>query len=239
MKRILQCIAAVSMLAKLTAAYSQTDSLVCDKPYLGRISVRGEFDLISFRVSANEIFSITITEGANSGLSFTPYWRIVDRNGSPATSCGSLTFNSPADCGPLDPVGNPNRIEVTDFLNDDVGDCRMLLQSLTSTNAREGIVLKCDVPHIGAIGDSVDSDLLGFNMLTNERARITVLENPSPIGFTPYWRILDRPGRPAASCGSRTFNSPVECGPFDPSGNPYRLETMEFSMIAKALTRQE
>ena len=227
MKRFFYLVTAILLLIQVTSAQSQIDSLVCDKPYLGRIATIGDSKLISFRVSENEIFSITIVKSSPAGTNFNPYWRILDRSGVPASSCGSQTINSSEDCDSLSPTGNPYRIEVTDFFNDDTGNFRILLQRLTSNVACDDVLLTCNTPFTTTIDDAVDSDLFSFCAPDNERVSISVTLT-SGTNFNPYWRLLDGTGRPAVTCGSFTISSPVDCGPLPASGNPYRIHVTDF-----------
>ncbi len=229
MKRSSYLTAAIFLLIQAATAQSQTDSLRCDVPYVGRIATIGESDLISFSVSSNEIISFVVVATQPAGTNFQPYWRLVDRNGNPASSCGSRTTLRQADCGHLPASGNPYRIEVSDFFNDDVGNYRIHLQRLTIGSTCEDIPLTCDVPFVGVINDSVDTDLFSFNLSTNERFAVTIVRGSSSgINFQPYWRLLDRNGNPASSCGSWTTLRQADCGPLPTSGNPYRIEVTDF-----------
>jgi hypothetical protein len=223
-------VAALSLLAHATFGWSQTDSLKCDVPYLGRITTIGESDLVSFTISTDEKISFIIAKSSPAGANFQPYWRLLDRNGNPAASCGTYTLSPQVDCGPLPVSGNPYYLDIADFGNDDTGDYRIHLQRLSIASACESIPLSCDVAFAGALSDPVASDLLSFNVSENEKFTITLLRGgASGANFQPFWRLLDRDGNPAASCGARTLSTQVDCGPLPVSGNPYRIEVTDFN----------
>lgn len=116
MKTCSHLFAVMLVLVCAATVLSQTDSLKCDVPYVGRIASIGETDFVSFSVAANQIISIIIVPSVPAGTNFQPYWRLLDRFGNSASSCGASTISSQADCGPLPVSGNPYRIEITDFL---------------------------------------------------------------------------------------------------------------------------
>jgi hypothetical protein len=144
--------------------------LTCDIPFTGAIEDSVDTDLLSFTVPTNEKVSILILTDAPSGTNFQPYWRLLDSAGKPASSCGSFVLAMPfaIECGPLSPSGNPYRIELTDFFNDDKGTYIVRLLWRTSIGLCPPSQPILTTPANGAI--NVPINPTAFSWLTANRA---------------------------------------------------------------------
>jgi hypothetical protein len=211
------------------------DVLVCDTPLTGSIEDRIDTDLLRFSIAPGEILNITLDEIAPFDPGFDVEWRVLDSLGNPAASCGTFSDVDNRDCANLPSTGNPYRIEIRDRVGlglGEAGDYVAHLQRLTLPQGCEDstAVLVCDVPFVGTLDDPIDNDLVSFEVADGEIVHVTVLED-SP-GYSLSWRVIDRLGRPAASCGTFSAIFDGDCGPLPESGSPYRVQVRETQLDA-------
>jgi len=214
-------------LQRLTAQTAcENVEVSCDVPITLSIENTADTDLVSFDVSDEETVHISMVKLAGSGANFNPNWRLIDRAGNPARSCGAFSTLVTQDCGPLPGAGNPYRIDVEDGARNDIGSYSVHLQRLSFSRACEGIALLCDAAVTTTIDHVADTDLFPFRVAEGEIVRISVVKAVlgSAPNFGPSWRLLDGAGHPAVSCGGLTSSVSLDCGPLPVLGNPYRLE---------------
>jgi Na+-transporting NADH:ubiquinone oxidoreductase subunit NqrF len=202
-------------------------AIICDVPVSDSIDTILDKDFHSFSVIAGEIVSITVEE-VPSGQDFSPFWRLIDKIGQSAVSCGSSSTVDHRDCGPLPANGSPYSIEIQDYNNDNTGTYKVHIQRLTSSAACEGTALSCDTPAPGNIEDDFDTDLYNFSATEGEIVSIIVDKDPVSQDLAINWRLLDTTGAPAPSCGSDTSSDHRDCGPLPASGSPYTIEVHDY-----------
>ena len=136
------------------------------------------------------------------------------------------------DCGPLPASGNPYRLEVIDWQRNDTGAYRLHLYRLPAATACENSALACGVTQPGTIADPLDKHLYSFTLPPGDWPLITLVETaPSGALFEPTWRLLDASGRPVGQgfCGNFFGKgSDYDCGLLPASGNPYRIEVIDW-----------
>ena len=216
---------AMLTLSTIAGTASAQTPLACDTEVNGMISTPTEVDSFSFAVAADEIVGITVAKTTPSGLAFSPAWRLVDFNGSAASSCGFLSTARHLDCGPLDAAGSPYRIEISDNGENDTGSYSVYYQRLTDAQSCDQTALTCDVPTTGQIDNPLDTDLFSIAVADNEIISVTVLKgSPTGVDFQPAWRLLKSDGALADDCGNVSSAPQRDCGPLPASGSPYRVE---------------
>ena len=158
-------------LDKLRAATACDSAAIrCGVPVAGTIQTALESDLFRLpNIFEGDRAQITVTERAPLGASFTPSWRLLTADGSPASSCGAFTTGTQRICGPLSAAGNPYQIEIVDHLRDDIGSYDV---ALTFVNRN------CDSPPRPAprmVIDAPTAVTIGLNVTFRWH-----LENPDP-----------------------------------------------------------
>jgi hypothetical protein len=97
----------------------------CGDFLLAPINDPTDTDLIRILFAPDDVVTLSVYNWDPPGPDFTPEWRLLQADGSPAAFCGTWTTTSTASCGPLPAGGNPYRIEVRDFNEDSNGICHV------------------------------------------------------------------------------------------------------------------
>ena len=202
--------------------------LACDTPATFSLNPIGDTDLRTFGAIDDEIVQINVGEVAGSSTSFQAYWRVLDRSGAPASSCGSFNNGQRRDCGSLSAAEAPYQVEIKDLFGDDIGNYRIHLQRLTLERVCDRTSIVCDSTQNGDIEEIGDGDLWPVCVTDNTTLNITIEEQPgAPVQFQAYWRLLTREGLPASACGSFALSNERECGPLPAADRPYFLEVRD------------
>ena len=210
-------------LERLTAgAACEGTSLACDVVVSDSLQNREDSDLFSFSATNGEIVSVTVV--GDPPVQAT--WRLLAGSGTPVPGFeGFAARAAGTDCVPLSSGGNPYRIEVADAAHA-IGRYHVYLQRVTALSACENRVLQCGEIVTGSTENSLDTDLLSFNVVAGERVWVSVYERPgSGSQYEPVWRLLDASGNPAGSLGYfAQWGAHADCGILSPFVNPYVIQ---------------
>src|SRR5206468_3122497 len=133
-------------------------------PLDGTINDRTDTDLMTFNVSTDEEVSKVAT--ANGGAPNTnPARRPLPGDG---TQVRGLTGFGLFDDGPLTVSGTPYRVEIVDSGQNDTGTYLFPLQRLPPSAALFPYTTLFRSPLDGTINDRTDTDLMTFNVSTDE-----------------------------------------------------------------------
>jgi hypothetical protein len=218
-------------LERLTAgAACEGTSLACDVAVSDSLQSRDDSDLFSFSATNGEIVSVTVVGEPPARAA----WRLLTGSGTPMPGFEGFAVRGPGiDCGPLSTAGNPYRIEVADDGTQTTGRYRVYLQRVTSLSACENRVLQCGEIVTGSTENSLDTDLLSFNVVAGEQVWVSVHPRPgSGSQYRPAWRLLDASGSPVAPCGTFEWREPHaaghreagDCGILSPFASPYVIQ---------------
>lgn len=197
----------------------------CESSLTSSIEHVNDVDLIAFNAAHEETVRISVFKDASAAPNFASSWRLLDRNGFPASPCDAYTLTVSRDCGRLSAALNPYRIEIEDQLHNEAGTYHVHLQRLTPAAPCGVSDIACDTVVVGSIDPFVDSDLLSFAAGTNEMVRITVLKKlPYGPSFSTNWRLLGSDGVGFGSCEGFATTASRDCGPLSVFKSPYRIE---------------
>jgi hypothetical protein len=183
-----------------------TDCNVTTSNTVGSVNT-ADTNLHSFAGVANEkIYVIVTNEG---GTAFTPVWRLIAPDGTPATGCGSLT-TAFLDCT-LATTGS-YAVEVLDSFLDGSGTYGLQIQRLTAGRRCDAGSITCDTPVSLSVGTGgrADSNLHSFTAVAGEIVHITIANLGGAAGFAPFWRLLQPDGAPASGC-STFYSADRDC----------------------------
>jgi hypothetical protein len=186
---------------RLTAGQRCGTAINCDVPVSTTLSTRADTNLheLAFTPVVGE--RVHITFGNDGGTAFfTPAWRLLAPDGSPATGSGcDLLSPASRDCA-LN-VAGAYAVEVEDSSHDASSGSYSLNVLRLTAGQRCGAAITCDVAVNNTIGSRADVNLYEFTSVGNERVHITLGNEGGAAFFNPVWRLIAPDGSPAASCG--------------------------------------
>jgi hypothetical protein len=221
----------IALTTALGAAVARGQTLDCDTPISASIAVVGQVNehQLSFDVADGENIAFQMLKTGGT-IAFSPQARLLDTNGTPVVCASGSFAGNYYDCGPLPASGNPYRVEVSEFLNNDTGTYDLVVERLSAATACDAFPVMCDETVTGQIDDRLSENLHKFTFnvddSNNEIVRVT-LETTSgtQTGFSARYRLIDGAGKPAGNCTGMSFGA-RNCGPLLAAGNPYRVQVI-------------
>jgi hypothetical protein len=178
---------------RLTTSQRCGVALVCDVAVVPTISAAADTDLHQLDGVAGERLHVTIAGAVGA---FTPEWRLLGPDSSPAAECGTFT-GTEREC--VLALSGAYAIEVQDGGFNAAGTYTLHFQRLTSSQ-RCSAALACDVAAVPTISSAADTDLHQFDGVAGERIHVTIA---GAVGaFTPEWRLFGPDSNPAPGCGT-------------------------------------